>query len=154
MGSDGRLRCRAIDGAEQIVGFDIFQIDEEKEFIIVAGVSDSIIQYFHRVLVIRRFKLYFPIWRLFHGGADGLEGGHIDTSAPEHSLFGYVAFPGPDILGGGGNNVHEKALMVLVSAGKQAADGVNSLMLLFEERAQISLSEAFCKVIHAVSDLG
>jgi hypothetical protein len=106
------------------------------------------------MLIIRRFKLYIPIGCLFHVRGDGMEGSHIDAGAPEHGLFADVAFPEPDVLGGGGNYVHKKALMVFVSAGKQAADGINSLMLLFEERAQIGVGEAFCKVIHAVSDLG
>jgi hypothetical protein len=59
--------------------------------------------------------------------------GHIDTGAPHQGLFADAAFPEPDILGGGGNNVHEKALVFLVRAGKEAANRINSLMLLFEE---------------------
>ena len=154
MGSACGLRCRAIDGTEQVARIDLFEIDEEEEFIIVAGISDSVLQYFHRVLVIRRFKLYFPVRRLFHGGGDGMEGGHVDTGAPEHGLLGDAILTEADILSRGGNNVHKEALVILVRAGKQAADGVNGLVLLFEEGAQIGVGEAFCKVIHTGSDLG
>jgi hypothetical protein len=43
MGSDGRLSCRAINGAKEVVGIDIFEIEEEEESVIVAGISDGII---------------------------------------------------------------------------------------------------------------
>jgi len=68
-----------------------------------------------------------------------MECGHIDTGAPHQGLFADPSFPEPDILGGGGNNVHKKALVFLVRAGKQATNGINSLMLFFEEGAQIGI---------------
>jgi hypothetical protein len=79
---------------------------------------------------------------------------HIHAGAPQHRLFTDVLFTEPDVLGGGRKDVHKKALVFLVRAGKQAADGINSLMLLFEEGAQIGFCAAFGKVIHAGSDLG
>lgn len=89
-----------------------------------------------------------------HGGSNGMEGGDIDASAQHQGLFAGTASAESDILGGGGNNVHKKALMFLVRAGKQAANGINGFVLLFEEGAQIGICAAVGRVVHTVSDLG
>jgi len=79
-----------------------------------------------------------------------MQRGHIDAGTPHQGLFADIAFSEPDVLGGGGNNVHKKTLMFLVRAGKQAANGINSFVLLFEEGAQIGICTAFSRVIHSV----
>jgi hypothetical protein len=87
---------------------------------------------------------------VFHCRSDRMKSGHIDAGAPHQGLFAHAAFPESDILGGCGNNVHKKALVFLVRAGKQAANGINSLMLLLKEGAQIGICAAFCRVVHTV----
>jgi hypothetical protein len=44
--------------------------------------------------------------------------------------------------------------MFFVRAGKQAANGINGLVLLFEKGAQVGFRAALGKVIHSGSDLG
>jgi hypothetical protein len=83
-----------------------------------------------------------------------MECGHIHAGAPKHCLFADVLFAEPDVLRGSGKDVHKKALVFLVRAGKQAANGIDSLVLLFEQGAQIGFRAAFGKVIHSGSDLG
>ena len=83
-----------------------------------------------------------------------MQGGHIDAGAPEHGLFADATFPETDVLGCGGDNVHEKALMFFVRAGEKAADGVNGLVLLFQHGAQIGIGAAFGRVVHTVGFLG
>jgi hypothetical protein len=82
-----------------------------------------------------------------------MECGHVDASAPQHSLFGDAILAKPDVLGGSGNNVHEEALMLFVGPGKKAADRIDSFVLLFEKRAQIGFGATRGKVIHTGSDL-
>lgn len=150
MSRAGSLGRRLIDGAEQIPGVDFFEVDKEKEFVVIAGTPDSIRQFFHRPLIIRGLEFQFPVRRLFHGGSDGMECGHVDTGAPQHSLLADIAFTEADILRSGRKNVHEKTLVFLVRAGEQAANGVNGLVLLFEKRAQVSFGAGLSKVVHWV----
>lgn len=150
MSRAGSLRRRLIDGAEQVPGVDLFEVDKEEEFVVIAGVSDSIRQFFHRTLVIRRLKFQFPLRSLFHGGGNGMECRHIDTGAPEHRLFADIVLAETNILRGGRKNAHKKVLMLLVRAGEQAADGVNGPGLFLEKRAQVSLSAGLGKVVHTV----
>ena len=149
-----RLRCGAVDGAEQVARIDLFEIDKKKEFVVVALVPDRILQFYHRTLIVRRFKLDLPVRGLFDGGRDGMECGHINAGAQKHSLFADVLFAEPDVLRGSGKDVDKKALVFLVCAGKQAANGIDSLMLLFEQGAQIGFRATFGRVVHSGSDLG
>jgi hypothetical protein len=154
VGRAGSLRYRAVDGAEQVVGVDLFKIDKKQEFVIVAHIPDRIPQFCHRTLIVRGFKLNFPVGGLFHRGGDGMECGHIHAGTKKHGLFADPTFAEPDVLRRGRKDVHKKALMFLIRAGEQAANGINGLVLLFEEGAQIGFRAAFGRVIHLGSDLG
>ena len=150
MNRTGSLRRRAVDRAKQVIGFDVLKIHEEEEFVIIARIPDRFGKPGHRALVIRGLKFNVPVSRLFHSGRDRMKSRHIDAGPPHQGLFADAAFPESDILGGGRNNVHKKALVFLVRAGKQPANRINSFVLLFEEGAQIGICAALGRVIHTV----
>src|SRR6185312_825765 len=82
-----------------------------------------------------------------------MERRHIYTGAPKHGLFGSVTSFEPDVLRSGSDHIDEEPLVFLVSPGEQAADGVNGLVLLLKQGAQICISAALGRVIHLGSDL-
>jgi hypothetical protein len=79
-----------------------------------------------------------------------MEGRHIYTGTQKHGLFILaIGSAGPDVLGGGGNDVDEKTLVFLVVVSKKTADRIDLFVLILQQRAQVGFTAApFGGIVH------
>src|SRR6185312_13640801 len=115
----------------------------QTELLKVGNFAHGLPEFRHTLMIVSRLELYGPVLGRGHIQADGMQRGHVDAGPEQKGLFvGTVIFPGPDVLRRGSDDVDKKTLMFLVIVSKEAADRIDHLVLILQQRTEIGFTSA------------